>query len=223
MKYTYAIAALLASANAINFGPSEQLDLQVGVDAAARSNVRQTLKNQLRAALSHDGIKFQNQKFGDDGYPGFIIPGSEPLLPIPSAPIDMNNVQINSEMGDAELTVAEARAQAAQMQAQMDASVAEADSKRAEQQAQYESNIKNDDPQGQLQGLMNAQASLHRLSAGFSAKPKLDKVTDMAKSLGIPMTPDLMQLGSNEAISNALVEIAVGMGKSEEEISAALG
>ena len=37
------------------------------------------------------------------------------------------------------------------------------------------------------------------------------------------MTPELMQLGSNEAISNALVEIAVGMGKSEEEISAALG
>jgi hypothetical protein len=29
-------------------------------------------------------------------------------------------------------------------------------------------------------------------------------------------------LGSNEAISNALVEIAVGMGKSEEEIGQAL-
>ena len=37
------------------------------------------------------------------------------------------------------------------------------------------------------------------------------------------MTPELMQLGNNEAISNALVEIAVGMGKSEDEISAALG
>ena len=37
------------------------------------------------------------------------------------------------------------------------------------------------------------------------------------------MTPELMQLGSNEAISNALVEIAVGMGKSESDISAALG
>ena len=109
------------------------------------------------------------------------------------------------------------------MQAQMDASVADADAKRAEQQASYEKNINNDDPQGQLQGLMNAQASLHRLSSGFSAKPKLDKVTDMAKQLGIPMTPDLMQLGSNEAISNALVEIAVGMGKTEEEIGAALG
>ena len=44
----------------------------------------------------------------------------------------------------------------------------------------------------------------------------------MAQHLGIPMTPELMQLGSNQAISNALVEIAVGMGKSEEEIGAAL-
>jgi hypothetical protein len=45
----------------------------------------------------------------------------------------------------------------------------------------------------------------------------------MAQKLGIPMTPELMQLGTNEAISNALVEIAVGMGKSETEISNALG
>ena len=47
--------------------------------------------------------------------------------------------------------------------------------------------------------------------------------SEMAKKLGIPMTPELMQLGNNEAISNALVEIAVGMGKSEAEISNALG
>ena len=45
----------------------------------------------------------------------------------------------------------------------------------------------------------------------------------MAEKLGIPMTDDIMQLGTNEAISNALVEIAVGMGKSEEEIGQALG
>ena len=79
------------------------------------------------------------------------------------------------------------------------------------------------DPASQLQGLMNAQASLHRLTANFSSKPNVDKVTEMAKKLGIPMTPELMQLGNNEAISNALVEIAVGMGKSEAEISNALG
>jgi len=32
-----------------------------------------------------------------------------------------------------------------------------------------------------------------------------------------------MQLGTNEAISNALVEIALGQGKSEAEITRALG
>jgi hypothetical protein len=69
---------------------------------------------------------------------------------------------------------------------------------------------------------MNAQSSLKRLTSGFSAKPNMEKVTGMAQKLGIPMTPELMQLGSNEAISNALVEIAVGMGKSEEEIGHAL-
>jgi len=70
---------------------------------------------------------------------------------------------------------------------------------------------------------MNAQQSLKRLTSGFSAKPNVDKVTTMAQKLGIPMTPELMQLGNNEAISNALVEIAVGMGKTEEEIGSALG
>lgn len=93
----FVISALLASTNAMNFGPSEQLDLQVGVEAVARSNVRHQLQNQLRAALSHDGIKFQHQRFGDDGYPGYIIPGSEPLLPIASEPIDMANIQSGAE------------------------------------------------------------------------------------------------------------------------------
>ena len=63
---------------------------------------------------------------------------------------------------------------------------------------------------------------MKRISGAFQAKPKEDKVADMAKKLGIPMTPELMQLGNNEAISNALVEIAVGMGKTEAEIGAAL-
>tara|TARA_B110000285_G_C14795805_1_gene455152 strand:- start:135 stop:353 length:219 start_codon:yes stop_codon:yes gene_type:complete len=70
---------------------------------------------------------------------------------------------------------------------------------------------------------MNAQQSLKRITSAFQSKPKEEKVAGIAKKLGIPMTPELMQLGSNESISNALVEIAVGMGKSEEEISRALG
>jgi hypothetical protein len=108
------------------------------------------------------------------------------------------------------------------MQAQLDKAVADADAKREEQRKAFETQDK-DDPAAQLQGLMNAQASLHRLTSAFSSKPNVEKVTEMANKLGIPMTPELMQLGSNEAISNALVEIAVGMGKSEDEIAKALG
>ena len=48
-------------------------------------------------------------------------------------------------------------------------------------------------------------------------------VKNMASDLGVPLTPELMQLTSNEEISAKIVEIALGMGKSEEEISAALG
>ena len=45
----------------------------------------------------------------------------------------------------------------------------------------------------------------------------------MAGDLGVPLTPELMQLRSNEEISSAIVEMALNMGKSEEEVSAALG
>jgi hypothetical protein len=61
------------------------------------------------------------------------------------------------------------------------------------------------------------------MTSAFASKPSEEKVKDMAKKLGVEFTPDLMQLGSNEAISNALVEIAVSQGKSEDEIAAALG
>lgn len=188
-----------------------------------------------------------------DAYPAPILPNSEPLMPIPSAPILLQQRMESTQeahirhklqhklrkflkkhhkhpreenlvfLGDDEDdTVETARLKAAQMQAQLDKAVADADAKRAEQQRQFEQQDSSD-PAAQLQGLMNAQASLHRLTSAFSAKPNLDKVTAMAQKLGIPMTPELMQLGNNEAISNALVEIAVGMGKTEAEISAALG
>ena len=88
-------------------------------------------------------------------------------------------------------TVECAREQAAQMQAQLDKGVAEADAKREAQQKAFEAQDSND-PAAQLQGLMNAQASLKRLTSGFSAKPNVDKVTSMAQKLGIPMTPELM-------------------------------
>lgn len=252
----FVICALFASVSAIKAAPEEEsVNLQIGVEAQARSNVREMLKANLRAALerpsgiSRSGIDawvlpasyaydpatvlpssdpdvftgVQLKAERGDAWPGPILPGNEPLTPVASEYIDMFEDKQYLQIQDDDLpSVEDARKQAAQMQAQMDQAIADADAKRAEQQAQYERNIANDDPAGQLQGLMNAQASLHRLTSAFSAKPNLDKVTAMAQKLGIPMTPELMQLGTNEAISNALVEIAVGMGKTETEISAAL-
>jgi 3-deoxy-D-arabino-heptulosonate 7-phosphate (DAHP) synthase len=44
----------------------------------------------------------------------------------------------------------------------------------------------------------------------------------MAQKLGVPFTNDLLKLGSNSAISDALIEKAVAAGKSEEQINAAM-
>jgi len=179
----------------------------------------------LRAALGRCTYNDCNLDSYNHSYPAPVIPGSE-IIPHPnpaaSSDMDQANIQLESTIGDSDDTVEGAKIAAAQMQAQMDAAVAAADEKRAQQQAQFESNKNNNDPAAQLQGLMNAQQSLKRMTSAFSAKPNTEKVEGMAKKLGIPMTPELMQLGSNEAISNALVEIAVGMGKTEAEISASL-
>ena len=120
-----------------------------------------------------------NAKRGD-AWPGPILPGADPIMPMTSSNPDVFEETFVQMRDDDLPSVEDARVQAAQMQAQMDQAIAQADQKRAEQQAQYESNIKNDDPAGQLQGLMNAQASLHRLTSAFSAKPNLDKVSGMA-------------------------------------------
>ena len=101
----------------------------------------------------------------------------------------------------------------------MDANLKAVDDKREQQAKDFK--MAGDDPAGQLKGLMNARDSLHRMSA-FAARPKQDKIKEMAKKLDIEWTPEIMKLGSNEAISNALVEIAVNAGKSEAEIGKAL-
>lgn len=44
----------------------------------------------------------------------------------------------------------------------------------------------------------------------------------MASKLGIPFTDDLSKLGSNSAISDALIEKAVALGKTEAQINTAM-
>ena len=191
-----AVLALLASVNAVKFIEFDPSDDNVDLQIGVEASARATVRQQLQQQLrSFLNSQQEERRLIDDA---FLF------------------------LQDEDDTVEGARRKAAEMQAQLDKAVADADAKRAEQQRQYD-NQDMSDPASQLQGLMNAQASLHRLTANFSSKPNVDKVTEMAKKLGIPMTPELMQLGNNEAISNALVEIAVGMGKSEAEISNALG
>ena len=54
------------------------------------------------------------------------------------------------------------------------------------------------------------------------AQASTEKVKEMAQKLGIPFTSDIIALGSNSAISDALIEKAVAAGKSEAEINAAM-
>lgn len=44
----------------------------------------------------------------------------------------------------------------------------------------------------------------------------------MAVKLGVPFTDDLMKLGSNSDISDALIEKAVAAGKTEAQINSAM-
>jgi cytochrome c-type biogenesis protein CcmH/NrfF len=54
------------------------------------------------------------------------------------------------------------------------------------------------------------------------AQASQEKVKEMAQKLGIPFTANLLALGSNSAISDALIEKAVAAGKSEAQINAAM-
>ena len=59
-------------------------------------------------------------------------------------------------------------------------------------------------------------------TASAEAKASQEKVKEMAQKLGVPFTNDLMALGSNSAISDALIEKAVAAGKSEAQINSGM-
>ena len=160
----FVICALFASVSAIKAAPEEEsVNLQVGVEAQARTNVREMLKANLRAALerpsgvSRSGIDawvlpaadpydpatvlpssdpdvftgVQLKAERGDAWPGPIIPGSEPIMPIASSDPEVFEDTLVQVRDDDLPSVADARIQAAQMQAQMDQAIADADAKRA--------------------------------------------------------------------------------------------
>ena len=103
----------------------------------------------------------------------------------------------------------------------MDANIQAVEDKRVEQDNAMK-NRNSDDPADQLKGLMTAQQSLKRMTNAFSTKPQTEKIQEMCQKLGIDAPPEIMALTDNEQISAAVVELAVGLGKSEDEIAAVL-
>ena len=85
--------------------PIDMNNLQSEAENTINSGIRAELQSNLRSFLS---------KNRGDAWPETILPGSEPVMPIPSDPI---NVQLDSLMRDGDLTVEEARVKAAEMQA----------------------------------------------------------------------------------------------------------
>ena len=53
-------------------------------------------------------------------------------------------------------------------------------------------------------------------------KASQEKVKELASKLGVPFTNDLLALGSNSAISDALIEKAVAAGKTVAQINSAM-
>ena len=103
----YSLLCALLTANAFDLSSEDHVDLQIGTDARARSSVRDQLRQQLRTAL-----------YRGDGYPEIILPNGTPVLPIPSSDPDVYAaVQLDAEILDDEMTVENARQQAAMMQA----------------------------------------------------------------------------------------------------------
>ena len=62
-----------------------------------------------------------------------------------------------------------------------------------------------------------------QLDAKIAEEPNVEQFQALAQKLDIELTPELLGLGSNEAISNALIEVALGAGKSQADIEAAMG
>ena len=94
------MAALLASAEAVKiYDDDEAVNLQLGVEARARSNVRQQLSSQLHAYLDrvNENGGYYNEDPLDNRYPEYILPNSVPVVPVDlpaSSDMDVAFVQL---------------------------------------------------------------------------------------------------------------------------------
>ncbi len=93
----------------------------------------------------------------------------------------------------------------------MEQNLQQVEAKREAQDKAFQN--QGDDPASQLQGLMTAQASLKRMTSGFSSKPSEEKVKEVARKPGVYLPHDLVPLGPNEANQQAPHGWASGGGR----------
>lgn len=77
-------------------------------------------------------------------------------------------------IGSSDPSVLQEKQKFAALQAQMEQNLAAVEQKRADQDKALSQ--QGDDPASQLQGLMNAQQSLKRMTSAFASKPNYDKI-----------------------------------------------
>ena len=115
----FVISVLFASVNSMKLTSNDEdnINLQIGVEARARSNVREELRSNLRAFLESEEKMPQNVQNiqteyhgygaedshgygqwgntghkhigGDSNWPAPILPGSEPVMPVKSSDPDV--------------------------------------------------------------------------------------------------------------------------------------
>lgn len=136
-------------------GAASQLAAETGIDETQATSTNENASQQQAAGSSTEAAADAT---------------SQETASAAEATTEAASTSSGSGIGSDSDDVKQTRLKFAQMQAQMEANIQEVENKRLAQQAAFEQQD-SDDPAAQLQGLMNAQASLKRMTSAFSSKP----------------------------------------------------
>ena len=69
-----------------------------------------------------------------------------------------------------------------------------------------------------VEHLKKTQDTIKKLHTVLSGKASMERMTELAKKLKVDLTPEIKSLGDNDAISNALVDRAIKLGRDIKDI-----
>lgn len=117
-------------------------------------------------------------------------------------------------------SVAHAKMEAEKLNAQMNEGIAEAEVKKAMADRDVELAKQRFEKEGKvdLEHLKKTQDSIQRLHTVLSGKASMERMAELARKLKVDLTPEIQALGDNDAISNALVDRAIKLGRNIKDI-----